>query len=104
MVSHDPSPDSGASSNVDEIELSDAIVTIGRGTSCDVRIDNAAISSFHAIVSREDGAHAIEDAASTNGLVVNGRSTHRHLLAFGDEIEVPKHTLRYVETASGVAR
>jgi pSer/pThr/pTyr-binding forkhead associated (FHA) protein len=85
-----------------ELALGGKPVTIGRGSDCDIRIDNAAISSFHAIVSPELGAFAIEDAASTNGLMVNGKRTHRHTLEFGDEIELPKHTLRFVEHASGV--
>ena len=85
-----------------EVELSHRVLTIGRGSKCDIRIDNAAISSFHAILSPEGNSFVIEDAASTNGLIVNGKQTHRHLLAFGDEVKLPKHTLRYVENAGGV--
>jgi pSer/pThr/pTyr-binding forkhead associated (FHA) protein len=85
-----------------EIELSHRVLTVGRGSKCDIRIDNAAISSFHAIVSPDGDSFVIEDAASTNGLVVNGKRTHRHRLEFGDEIKLPKHTLRFVENAGGV--
>ena len=85
-----------------EVELSRRVLTIGRGSNCDIRIDNAAISSFHAILSPEEDSFIIEDAASTNGLVVNGKPTHGHLLQYGDEVELPKHKLRYVETASGI--
>ncbi len=85
-----------------EVELSRRVLTIGRGSNCDIRIDNAAISSFHAILSPEDDSFVIEDAASTNGLVINGKRTSGHLLQYGDEVELPKHTLRYVETASGL--
>jgi len=85
-----------------EVELSGKVMTIGRGSNCDIRIDNAAISSFHAILSPERGSFVIEDAASTNGLMVNGKRTQGHLLQFGDEVELPKHTLRYVEKASGL--
>lgn len=85
-----------------EVELSRRVLTIGRGSNCDIRIDNAAISSFHAILSPEDDSFVIEDAASTNGLVINGKRTSGHRLQYGDEVELPKHTLRYVETASGL--
>jgi pSer/pThr/pTyr-binding forkhead associated (FHA) protein len=85
-----------------EIELSRRVLTVGRGSRCDIRIDNAAISSFHAILSPDGDSFVIEDAASTNGLIVNGKRTHRHRLEFGDEVELPKHTLRYVENTGGL--
>ena len=59
---------------------------LGRGTDCDVVLDDPAVSKRHARV-RFDGQAWIEDLDSTNGTFVNGRRvTGTTLLRRGDRI------------------
>jgi hypothetical protein len=46
--------------------------TIGRATECDVRIEDAGISRFHALIWREGGRMWITDLGSSNGTSVDG--------------------------------
>ncbi len=39
----------------------------------------------------------IEDLNSTNGIMISGKRTRRHVLIDGDIVEIGTHRLRYVE-------
>lgn len=73
---------------------------IGRGTSCEVRIDNDQISRRHARVYFEDGSWWICDHNSTNGIYIEGQQVHE--VKIDHELEVnlgangPKLTLAVV--------
>jgi predicted component of type VI protein secretion system len=84
-----------------EVELLDKVTTIGRGADCDIVIDNSGVSELHARVRRMGNAVVIEDAASTNGVYVNGQRVKSHYLSFGDEIALLKHQLRLVSQPGG---
>ena len=58
----------------------DAPVTIGRQSDNAVVIDNAAVSSHHACVYRDDDHFVVEDLQSTNGTFVNGTRISRRNL------------------------
>lgn len=47
---------------------------IGRGSSCDLRIDHATVSSEHAVVYWDDTAWFLRDLGSRNGTQVGGRA------------------------------
>ncbi len=47
-------------------------VYIGRGSECDVVIDNPSLSRKHCVVRNENGVITIEDLNSTNGTFING--------------------------------
>ena len=87
-----------------EVELQDKVTTIGRGADCDIVIDNSGVSELHARVRRLGNAVVVEDAASTNGVYVNGQRVKSHYLNFGDEIALLKHQLRLVKQAGGKAQ
>ncbi len=84
-----------------EVELQDKVTTIGRGAYCDIVIDNSGVSELHARVRRLGNAVVIEDAASTNGVYVNGQRVKSHYLCFGDEIVLLKYQLRLVKQTGG---
>jgi len=71
----------------------DAPVTIGRQSDNAVVIDNAAVSSHHACVYRDDDHFVVEDLQSTNGTFVNGTRISRRNLRPGDMLVVGNHTL-----------
>lgn len=84
----------------DEVELASDVTTIGRSYDSDIVIDNAGVSAHHARIIRNGNGYLIEDAASRNGIFVNGKRISRQALHFNDNIEISKHTLRLTETAS----
>lgn len=80
-----------------EFPLDKQRLIIGRRPSCDIRLENLAISGEHAAVLAEDGVFYIEDNRSTNGTLVNGRAITRHQLQDGDRIGLGRHQIEYLE-------
>lgn len=78
------------------VPLTGAVLSIGRNSECDIHLPDPKVSGLHALISKQGRHFFIEDAASTNGLEINGEprqfSTKLHL---GDEISIIK---RYVLT------
>lgn len=69
-------------------------VRIGRSADNEVRIDNAALSRYHASIEAVAGIHLLKDFGSQNGTLVNGeRVAGRRALDDGDRIQVGKFTL-----------
>ena len=79
-----------------KVKLNPDVTTIGRSPDNDVKIDNRGVSSHHARIVWENGAYFVEDLGSTNGTYVNGQKTSRQKLAYGDFIDIFKHSLKYV--------
>ncbi|MBJ7354965.1 MAG: FHA domain-containing protein [Thermoleophilaceae bacterium] len=71
--------------------------TVGRDTASDVFLDDVTVSRNHAvIVRRADGLH-IDDLGSLNGSYVNRRRIESHFLVDGDELQIGKFKLTYLE-------
>jgi len=77
------------------LELSKAVVTIGRGTANDLVLNDTSVSRFHAVIKQlEDGTFAIADRGSTNGVIVNGKRISMEMpLAHADRARVGVYTL-----------
>jgi pSer/pThr/pTyr-binding forkhead associated (FHA) protein len=73
-------------------------VTVGRDTTCDLMIDNAAVSRTHAIVSFDDGDYRVQDNDSENGITLNGRRVRKAGLNFGDVIGIGKFEIELVDS------
>ena len=72
-------------------------ISIGRSPDAEVFLDDVTVSRNHAlIVRRQDGLY-IDDLGSLNGTYVNRRRIESHLLADGDEIQIGKFKLSYLE-------
>lgn len=71
-------------------------ITIGRKPENDIQVDNLAVSSQHAAVTREGNDIVLEDLNSTNGTIVNGQMITRHILKNFDVIELGKHKIKFV--------
>ena len=69
-----------------EIELIPDPQTVGRGSSCNVKIGDAGVSSKHAKIWCEEGVFFVMDLGSTNGTFVNDRDVDRQQLEDGDTI------------------
>ncbi len=81
---------------------------IGRDPSCNLFIDNLAVSRRHARLAWERGHFIVEDLESANGTLVNGspvlrspqRGTSGTMIAPGDLIEIGKFRINLVELPS----
>jgi pSer/pThr/pTyr-binding forkhead associated (FHA) protein len=70
---------------------------IGRSEEAEIFLDDVTVSRNHALlVRRRDGLY-IDDLGSLNGTYVNRRRIESHRLADGDEIQVGKYKLSYLE-------
>src|SRR5262245_13711254 len=74
-----------------------SMVTIGRLPGNSIVIDNPAVSSKHAKVTRDGDGYVIEDAESTNGTFVNEIRVTRQALNYGDLVLIGKHHLVFEE-------
>ena len=72
-------------------------MSIGRTPDAGVFLDDVTVSRNHALlVRRQDGIY-IDDLGSLNGSYVNRRRIESHLLVDGDEIQIGKYKLSYLE-------
>jgi hypothetical protein len=72
-------------------------MTIGRNSDAEIFLDDVTVSRNHAmLVRRPDGVY-IDDLGSLNGTYVNRRRIESHRLADGDELQVGKYKLTFLE-------
>jgi pSer/pThr/pTyr-binding forkhead associated (FHA) protein len=80
---------------IQEVPLSGGIVTIGRQPDNVLRIDNPAVSGYHAKVYTEGGHYVLEDAESFNGTYINSQRINKVVLKNGDKALIGKHTIEF---------
>jgi len=71
--------------------------TIGRSPSSDVFLDDITVSREHAVVYNDGASVRVEDRASLNGTFVNHERVEKCTLVHGDEIQIGKYKLTYLE-------
>jgi hypothetical protein len=72
-------------------------IAIGRSPDANVFLDDVTVSRNHAlIVRRRDGLY-IDDLGSLNGTYVNRRRIESQRLTNGDELQIGKYKLSYLE-------
>jgi hypothetical protein len=72
-------------------------LTIGRSPDADVFLDDVTVSRNHALLVRRREGLYIDDLGSLNGTYVNRRRIESHKLQSGDELQVGKYKLSYLE-------
>ena len=70
---------------------------IGRSPECEVFLDDVTVSRHHAVLIEQDGVFLVEDEGSLNGTFVNRRRIDRARLENGDELQIGKYRLTFVE-------
>jgi pSer/pThr/pTyr-binding forkhead associated (FHA) protein len=75
------------------------VMTLGRHSSCEVVVDDEAVSRRHARIERRRGRYWIADLGSMNGTYVDGRRVDEEELVEGVEIHVGKVTMKFVVTS-----
>jgi pSer/pThr/pTyr-binding forkhead associated (FHA) protein len=71
-------------------------MTLGRRPYNDIMVDNLAVSGEHAAVQAIGAEFYVEDLNSTNGTYINGKKVKRQILQNGDQIELGKYILKYI--------
>jgi hypothetical protein len=88
---------SGGNRTGESFTLDQDRMSIGRTPDAAVFLDDVTVSRNHALlVHRDDGIY-IDDLGSLNGTYVNRRRIESHKLDDGDEIQIGKYKLSYLE-------
>jgi pSer/pThr/pTyr-binding forkhead associated (FHA) protein len=88
---------SGGGRSGEVFNVSGEKMTIGRSPDAEIFLDDVTVSRNHALlVRRRDGLY-IDDLGSLNGTYVNRRRIESHKLAGGDELQVGKYKLTYLD-------
>ncbi len=78
----------------------DADTRIGRHPEAHILLDDVTVSRRHAIVTIVDDRAVLTDQASLNGTYVAGERVDSHVLVDGDEIQIGRFHLAYLEGSS----
>jgi hypothetical protein len=77
--------------------LEGEVVTIGRHPRSDLFFDDVTVSRRHARVLIASDGYTIEDEGSLNGTYVNRKRIESHQLFDGDEVQIGKFRLAFLE-------
>jgi len=69
--------------------------TLGRGSDCEVQVDDELVSRKHALISYCNGNFEIEDLGSSNGTFINNNLISSGLIRNGDLIQVGDTVLQF---------
>ncbi len=72
-------------------------MAIGRAPNADVFLDDITVSREHAVLERRDDGLHLSDSGSLNGTYVNRQRIESVRLADGDEVQIGKYRLTYIE-------
>ena len=87
---------SGGGRTGETFHADSAQTTIGRSPDCGVFLDDVTVSRKHAVVTDRDGMFTIEDQGSLNGTFVNRRRVETAQLEDGDELQIGKYRLTFL--------
>lgn len=79
------------------ISLCADVLTVGRSPNSDLFLDDVTVSRHHARVIADMDGFMVEDLNSLNGTYVNRRRIERHRLVDGDELQIGKFKLAFIE-------
>ena len=83
----------------DYFVLSSAVTTIGRHAESTIVLDDITVSRRHSEIHKTDGRYLVKDAGSLNGTYVNQERVDVTELRQGDELQVGKFHLVFLESA-----
>jgi hypothetical protein len=70
---------------------------IGRSPDCEIFLDDVTVSRNHAVLVERGGEFFVEDQGSLNGTFVNRHRIETARLENGDELQVGKYRMTFVE-------
>jgi len=77
-------------------DLSDEVVTVGRGQESSIFLDDVTVSRKHAEIVHGERSYRIRDVGSLNGTYVNRVRVDAVDLRNGDEIQIGKYRFKFV--------
>ena len=81
-----------------EVSLDSRGVTLGRGTNCDVVLDNPSVSRVHARISHDPfGRWIVEDLESQNGILIEGQRIKAQAVLPNQKISIRPFTISLVQ-------
>jgi signal transduction histidine kinase len=84
-----------------EVLLDPKGTTLGRGSNCDVILDDAAVSRLHARISQDPfGRWIVEDNDSQNGILIEGQRIKAQAISPDQKINIRPFTLSILQEAS----
>ena len=82
-----------------EFEMKESKVLIGRSELCDVCVNSRFVSKYHALLIRGDDAMHLVDLHSTNGTFVNSERVQSKVLQHDDVISLGNHGIKLIAPA-----
>jgi hypothetical protein len=77
------------------------VLTIGRSPQSDLFLDDVTVSRHHARILVDAVGYMVEDLNSLNGTYVNRKRIERHQLFDGDELQIGKFKLAFLQQKDG---
>jgi hypothetical protein len=72
-------------------------MSVGRRPESDLFLDDVTVSRDHALIVRRGSDYYMDDCGSLNGTYVNRRRIDSHRLADGDELQIGKYKLAFLQ-------
>ena len=72
--------------------------SLGRGPDCEVFLDDVTVSRRHSVITRGPDGFTLHDEGSLNGTYVNRRRVESAKLEDGDEVQIGKYKLTFLES------
>ena len=88
---------SGGGRSGETFQVAGVQMRIGRSPDAEVFLDDVTVSRNHALLVRRRDGLFIDDLGSLNGTYVNRRRIESHKLVDGDEVQIGKYKLTYLE-------
>ena len=89
---------------INKCPLDQPKLTFGRSSDCDIFIDDAVVSTEHAVIEKVDSSgsksqkdYFIHDLGSTNGTQVNGDAVGRRKLSHNDVIRIGWVNFKFID-------
>ena len=78
-----------------QLELTDAALTIGRAGDNDIVLASAEVSGHHAVIQKDQETYILTDRGSSNGVFVDGKRVKQHRLKYWEDIQLPGYVLKF---------
>jgi len=72
--------------------------SLGRAPECEVFLDDVTVSRRHSVITRAPDGFTLHDEGSLNGTYVNRRRVESAKLEDGDEVQIGKYKLTFLES------
>ena len=92
----------GGDDEGDHYAIKSQVTTLGRHPESDIVLDDITVSRRHSEVRLVDGRYVVSDVGSLNGTYVNQQRVDSAVLAQGDEVQVGKFRLVFLQSAESL--